>query len=328
MGALVTTSKLAAAERPMVSLRYAVGEGAGSCPNETELRGRVLEEVGYDPFVSDPRARSFSIEISRERLFTARVVDRSTSGADSVRTMTSSVSCDDLVESVVLALAVTLDPEIKAAEPRPPAVAGKPEVTVVPVLVPVYVDRPVAPPPQPTQHDPIEGFVAAGFGVGGGFVPGVSTGPTLAIGVRQKQWELSAEGTMQLPGSSENIVGTAVVHAILGSLVPCFTPSFASWGRALVCGNVSLGAASVSAEGVVNEYPSLELAAFTGPRAGASMHVAPHFDIRIAGDLLVNLAPLEASIDHYVGSSKFSVVTYGAPPVAGRVVTALSVSFP
>ena len=323
VGMVITTSKIASAERPSVALRYSVAEGAGGCPDEPTLRARVTEEVGFDPFVSDA-ARSLAIEISKDKAFTARVVDRAASGAETIRTLTSSVGCDDLVQSVVLAVAVSLDPEVEAKPVPQPPPPKKPEVAVLPVLVPVYVDRPPAPAPLPAETERLEGFVAAGFGVGGGFVPETSLGPTLGVGIRGRQWELSLEGTAQLPGSVESVIGNVEVFSILATVVPCYTPPLASWGRALVCGSLSMGGAFASASEVEVETPAVRLAAFTGPRAGIAFRVVPHFEIRVAGDLLVNLAPLEAQI-RQLGSA---ITIYEGSPIAGRAITSMAVSFP
>ncbi len=324
VGTLITTSKVAAAERPTVALRYSIAEGAPACPNETTLRERVTEEVGYDPFVSGS-ARALAIEISRDKLFLARVVDRAPSGAEAVRTLTSSVSCDDLLQSVVLAVAVSLDPEVQPKRVAEAPPEKKPEVTVLPVLVPVYIERPPAPPPpKPAERDAIEGWVAAGFGVGGGFVPGTSLGPTLALGFRRKQWEVSLEGTAQLPGRTQSEIGDVEAFSVMASAVPCYTPALSTWGRALVCGSIAMGGAFASASGVDEATPAVRLAAFTGPRAGVVFLVAPHFDVRLAGDLFVNLAPLAAQI-RYLGEA---ITIYEGPPIAGRVITSIAVSFP
>jgi hypothetical protein len=320
---LIATSKASAAERPTVALRYSIADGASACSNEATLRGRVTEEVGYDPFVSGA-ARSLVIEISHDKLFMARVVDRAPSGAEAVRTLTSSVSCDDLLQSVVLAVAVSLDPEVqpKAVAEAPPE--KQPEVKLVPVLVPVYVDRPAAPPPKPVLRDVVGGYVSAGFGVGGGFVPGSSLGPTVSAGIRRKYWEISLEGSAELPGTTETQFGEIEVFSLLATVAPCYTPPLSSWGRALVCGNLSIGGAFASAKAVVNPTDSVEVAAFTGPRGGFAFNVAPHFEVRVLGDLLLNLAPIEAQVLSF-GNAE---TVYDGAPIAGRVVTAMAVTFP
>ncbi len=323
VGMLVTTSKVAAAERPTVALRYSIADGVSACPNETTLRLQVTEAVGYDPFVSDA-PRSLAIEISHDKLFTARVADRATSGAEVVRTMTSSVSCDDLLQSVVLAVAVSLDPEVQpkvVAELPPPK---KPEVTVLPVLVPVYVDRPAPPALKPVQRDSIEGFVAAGFGVGGGFVPGTSLGPTLAVGFRRRLWEVALEGTAQLPDDTTSELGNVEVFSVIAAAVPCYTPALSTWGRALVCGSVAMGGAFATATNVETAAPAVRIAAFTGPRAGIAFQAAPHVDVRLAGDLWINLAPLDAQIRGF-GET---LTIYESPPLAARAITSIAVSFP
>jgi hypothetical protein len=324
VGMLSTTSEAAAAERPTVSLRYSIADGVSACPNETTLRLQVTEAVGYDPFVSDA-TRSLAIEISHDKLFTARVADKSTSGAEAVRTLTSSVSCDDLLQSVVLAVAVSLDPEVQPKSVEKPLPPKRPEVTMVPVLVPVYVERPPTPVAKPVRRDSIEGFVAGGFGVGGGFVPGTSLGPTLALGFRRRQWEVALEGTVQLPGDAESEFGKVEVLSVMASAVPCYTPALSTWGRALVCGSVAMGGAFASASNVETSTPAVLIAAFTGPRAGIAFHAAPHVDVRLAGDLWVNVAPLDAQIRGTFGEL-FPV--YQSPPIAGRAITSVAASFP
>jgi hypothetical protein len=324
--AALVTALPARADRQTVGLTY-VTPTEGDCPTEAELRTRLARELGYDPFVTQTdHERSIRIEIRRGASFAARLVDRAPSGEERARELSSTSGCSDLVDSVVLAIAVALDADTRQ-EPSPPARPSLPSPPQPPtvVMVPVYLDKP-RPPPRPTSAAPdrLEGVVAVGFGGGAGFVPGVSVGATLALGIRRRQWEIAVEGTAHLPGTSANALGSVEIVSGMGSLVPCFTPRLADGVHAMLCGNVAVGAAFVSGEDLTGSFDATVVTAFTGPRGGVEVRLSPRFDLRLVGELLGNLAPIEATAE----IAETSVTLYEAPPVAGRVVTSISVSFP
>ncbi|MBL9025307.1 MAG: hypothetical protein JNL21_24145 [Myxococcales bacterium] len=327
LAALATTLP-AHADRQTLGLTYVTPTGE-HCPTQAELRARVARELGYDPFVAETgQRRTIGIHIERASSFTARLVDRASSGEERARELSSSSGCSDLVDSVVLAIAVALDPEVVPA-PDPPVLTPAPQTpppAVVSIMVPVYVEKPRPPPlPKPAPPDRLRGLVSAAFGVGAGFVPGVSVGPALAIGLRRRLWEVAIEGTAQLPGTSANALGSVDITSAMGSFIPCYTPRVVERVHAMLCGNLTLGGVFLSGDdALAQSFDSWAVAAFTGPRAGATIALSSQFDVHLVGEVLGNLAPIEATIGVY----ETSVTLYQSPPVAGRALTAISVSFP
>lgn len=328
---LVQASGARAETRPTLALRYAIEDGAKTCPDEGEVRARLVQEVGYDPF-QPSAARQVVLEVtSTPRGFTGVLRD----GEAPPRAF-EAPRCDDLIESAVLALALSLDPDTRpppastapppvssGATPDPPPSPSPPPPSTTMFIPFIPPDAPRPPLPAPEPRSAFFGFWGVGFGVGAGVVPGISAGPTIDLGLGAQAWELALEGTFILPGARASSLGDVVVSSLLFSAIPCYAPRFAAWGRVLLCGNVTLGGHFADAEGVIGTTdPSLELAVFTGPRIGMAIDAAAHLQIRVFAELCGNLTPLAASIQR---GEEEPFLVYESPPVAGR--TGLSVSF-
>lgn len=305
-----------------MTLEYVVGDGASGCPSKEQVRARLVEEVGYDPIVESNPTLATTLEITPEGdAFRGRYTARPTTGAATVRDLSSDVSCDDLVSSFVLAATISLDPE-----PAPRTPPSPPEPKVVPVPVPVYIDRPVATPatPAPPAPPPVHVTFHAGYSVGSGLVPDVAHGPIAYVGLRGEVWEVGVEGAYLVEGDEASSFGDVLVSAAFASLVPCFAPLFGGRFRFFGCGHLSLGGSFVDAEKVDEATPSTTPLALLGVRTGFGVRVAGPLEIRLLGDMLADLTPLDASIrDRGVDRP-----VYSAPAIFGRGVLAVALSFP
>jgi hypothetical protein len=307
-------------ERATMTLEYSIAEGAIGCPTKAEVEARLAAEVGYDPVVASNPTLATTFEVSAVPTgFRGRYSSQPVSGSASLREL-SDTSCDDLVSSFVLSAAISLDPEV-APTPKPSA----PEKVVsIPVPVPVYVDRPVGTPPAAAPVSRLQVTFQAGYGVGGGLVPGPAHGPIAYVGVRGEMWEAGIEGSYVFEGIASSSAGDVLVSAAFASIVPCFAPTFANRFRFFGCGHVALGGGFIDATHVTTPSPSTLPLVLLGLRLGLGIRIAGPLEARIFGDGLANVAPIDASImDH--GTER---IVFSSPPVAGRGVVALAIAVP
>ncbi|MFO0619580.1 MAG: hypothetical protein U0414_43740 [Polyangiaceae bacterium] len=309
-------------DRRTMTLDYVVGDGATGCPSKEQVRARLVQEVGYDPIVEANPTLATTFEVTPDgSSFRGRYTARPTTGAPSSRDLSSDVSCDDLVSSFVLAAAISLDPE-----PMPPALPPPSEPKLVPVPVPVFIDRPVATPTPatPAPAPPVGVTFHAGYSFGSGLVPDIAHGPIAYVGLRGDIWEVGIEGAYVFEGNEASGFGDVLVSAALASLVPCFAPRFGARFRFFGCGNLALGGTFVDALNVDRAAPSTSPLALLGVRAGFGVHLAGPLEIQLLGDMLADLAPIDASIrDRGLVRS-----VYSAPAIFGRGILALALSFP
>lgn len=309
-------------ERPTMTLDYVVADGAEGCPSKADVQARLAAEVGYDPIVAEKPTFTTTFEVAPTPTgFSGRYLSKPAAGDASVRELSSDTSCDDLVSSFVLAAAISLDPEVAPRGPPPPA----PEPKVVGVPVPVYIDRPVLlPAEKPAPSAPIRVVFHAGYGVGGGLVPGVGHGPVAYLGLHGSAWEVGVEGSWVFEGTKTSGVGDVLVSAAFASILPCWAPDLIARLRFFGCGHIAFGGAFIDAARVTTPSPSTVPLVLLGARAGLGLRIAGPLEARLFGDLLGDLTPIDAKIrDHGTSRRVFT-----SSPVAGRGVLALALSFP
>lgn len=330
LGASLLVADATAAPRETFALVYAIEREAEGCPSEAELRASLTEAAGYDPVAepgSDPR-RSVLIEIGREKEDFRATIAETPASADSARSF-HGPSCNDVMSSVVLSLAVSLDPQLT---PKAPSAPPDPAPATI-VYVPVYIDRPAPPPPAPPPTKPkrppypIKGFVEGGFGVGGGYVPYVSLGPEIDVGLRGDQWELAGGATYQAPGDADHGSGvSATMQSVMGVLNVCGAPRILPFFSLFACGTTLLGGSFASGNGFDNNHSTSRAALFTGGRVGGLLFPHPRVALRLAAEVTANLLPLDMYF--YNGVRSDPIPIYGAPAVAGRALLSAGVPFP
>lgn len=330
LGASLLVADASAAPRETFALVYAIERDAEGCPSEAELRASLTEAAGYDPVAepgSSPR-RSVLIEIGREKEVFRATIAETPASADSARSF-HGPSCNDVVSSVVLSLAVSLDPQFTPK--APPAPPDPPPATIV--YVPVYIDRPATPPPAPAPAKPprppypIKGFVEGGFGVGGGYVPYVSIGPEIDLGLRGDQWEIAGGVTYQAPGDADHGSGvSATTQSVLGVLNVCGAPRVLPVFSLFACGTTLLGGSFANGNGFDSNRSTSRAALFTGGRVGGLLFPHRRVELRLAAEVTANLLPLDMYF--YDGLGTDPVPIYVAPAVAGRALLSVGVPFP
>lgn len=315
-----------AEDRPVLALSYTLGDGTEPCPSFTDVKRSLTEGAGYDPVVPvTPSTRSVQIELFKD--LTGRFV-ADVRELDASRTFRGE-NCADVVSSVVLSLVVSLDP---VASPKPPPEEPEPPaVTYVPVIVPVFVDRPVpAEPAPPRRARSLQGFVDVGFGAGTGFVPEVSVGPELSVGMRGPLWEVSLGVTYQILMQADSSLSlgetesAATMQSVLAVGTGCFAPDVTEWLGLSVCGAGMVGASIIDAINVTTANPGTYVAAYLGPRLGVRVEPIAPLSFRFSSELLGNLQKLNI----YLTDENGFEFVYRAPPVAARSLVSAELAFP
>jgi hypothetical protein len=184
----VLAARTAFADDATFRLSWARGEGAGSCPDARNIALRVTQRLGRNPF-SETAQQSIEGSVARERDELVTVLHlRDDAGVERGRREFRSrqLDCVELADSIVLAVALTIDPNaavadapvsaVLAAPPDSPPVATEP-----PALGACPVARCPAPPPCPAARCPAPPAIAnialtARFVAGVGMLPRVSPG--------------------------------------------------------------------------------------------------------------------------------------------------------
>jgi len=143
-------------ERPVLALDYVRGSEVPECMGESELRGRLRAQLGYDPFstVGAPGQReTLRIEIGRRR--GVLVADLALIGNDGVllaqqRLRSGESNCASLGAALEVAVSVMFD---RAEEPKkapPPTEAEL--LALSPTPFPEITLPATPPPPKPPIH--------------------------------------------------------------------------------------------------------------------------------------------------------------------------------
>jgi hypothetical protein len=200
-------------------LIYVPGVFAAQCPSNVEVKARVVQNLGADPF-RDAADRTATMVVDgdpgnadgapRPKTVRIEIVDAN-SASLGTREIDGDERCDELVAAAALALAIALDPA-RAFAPEPPAPI-RPRV--------LLRDTPVT-------IDPIASILPEGtrvtFGVGGHsgamLTPAVQFGAHLGASWRGDWWGLGAELRTDAPAGFPAGAGmlTALPCAHIGLL--------------------------------------------------------------------------------------------------------------
>ena len=285
-----------------------VDRAESACPDEATMRGLVAARIGYDPFV-DGADTAIKIEIRPDGSeFVARVTRTSKeSDKKGERSLSSTGGdCYELASSTSLAVALAVDPEA-ARRPIPPntppvsppaPAPTPPPAPPAPAVPPAGAPHPQveAPKPPPRRGPRIGVRVNGDVVVGAGVVPGVSVGPRLGVGVDGEIWSLSAEADAIVSGSESTPYGSVSASVVYGAIVPCLHPSVGKLVTFDVCASGGVGAMFSDATNVTRSFPSTNVYASLGPRAGVTIAPWPTVGFRLGGDLEVALARVHLDI--------------------------------
>jgi len=300
-------------------LVYGRATGASACPDESELRAAVRARLGYDPFF--PWADQ-TVVVHLAPRPTGRVSGKaylvdSQGRASPEREFTTTVAeCGELIQTLSLAIVITLDPlhgttaaapNKRAAIPEPddsngqtssPASAGSdPRATSQAAPASVDPPAPVASAGSGTSDDrgvdrgkAKDGNFATALDVGGGAIlgsglmPGISAGFVPFVRARKGIGSLALEGRYEVAVWHPFGTDRADVSLIGGSITPCV------YAMVVFKACPTLLLARYRAEGI--DAPSLmdsALFASAGLRAGGELPLGP----RVSGFLwiegLINL---------------------------------------
>ncbi|MBN2359034.1 MAG: hypothetical protein JXR83_06245 [Deltaproteobacteria bacterium] len=308
----------AAAEEstPTARLLYQRGVGAEACPDTEVLRQMVSMRLGYSPWAEDD-PRTVEVELSRERgALVARIALRDPqSGRSGERLLSSRAeSCDELASAMVLAICIAVDPLRMAltAETMPESEPATLPATLeifpetlpetlpesmperapesLPESAPVLVEAPTSTPEPGEETGNLRLYAGAGTHLTLGSSPTLALGPKLMVGVRYALFSLDLEGRSEFCAAySMNSMAFGATGLGSLALVPCVN----LWWFQL-CGAVALGQLS----GVVfDPVPGIEsrLALAAGGRLGVEIPIYPWLALRLQGDAMLNIVPVDLS---------------------------------
>jgi hypothetical protein len=231
-----------------LALESTSSSDAEGCPDRDVLRARVAERLGRDPFTAGEEARGklrVAFARSDKRHWTAAIelLDAENKRVGGRSIAHEGATCEPLVGSVVLTIAVLLEdlapvPPPSAPAPAPPPTAPAPPPTPTAEVVLTPDAAPARPPPPKTARFDVAAGVAGALGG----APSPSAGAELALGLDVGRWTFELGGRGYLPASSEGSVAVRarVVHA---RFAPC-------WGAFILSGCFVADVGSVSAEAV------------------------------------------------------------------------------
>jgi len=302
----------AAAEQatPTARLVYQRAAGAESCPDVDALQQLVSTRLGYSPWTDDDE-RLVEVALTRDRgQLVARIELRDPqSGRSGERRLSSrAAGCEELAAAMVLAICIAIDPlrmalaaaSLPAPEPvSEPATLPETAPASLPESVPVLVETPASAPAsepvaQPLSEEPpdrIRLYAGLGTHLTLGTSPTVAFGPKLMAGIGYSFFSLEFEARSEFCTSFSLANLGAFGATGLGSvaLVPCIN---LWWFQ--VCGVAAIGQLS----GVVfTPVPGVEsrLSLTGGARIGLEFPIYPWLALRLQGDAMINIVPIDLS---------------------------------
>jgi hypothetical protein len=212
------TAFLLGAEPTHVTLDHT---SAADCPDAEWLKGNVTARLGYSPFATDA-----GVAVRTRLTCTASgcqgLLEVSTPGvAARRRTLVAPPGqCRELAESLALALALVVDPQL-LSRPAPPPPEENPPAPAPRARAPLAAPAPPPEPPPPEARTPTA-FVAALTGHGAlGLSPSATGGAGFALGVRVGVFGIYAEGRFDWPSDLSLPTGRISTQLLLGSVLPC-----------------------------------------------------------------------------------------------------------
>jgi hypothetical protein len=262
--ALVVFASADAAPRAVV-LVYERDVAARACADEATFRQAVADRLRREPWSRRSR-EAVAVHLERTRYgYAARVELWKDGERRGERELSSTgADCTPLVDAVVLATTLAIDPLHGMREESEPELREAPEPSIDPARrrrpLPIRGGRGGGGPANvSTDREGLTFELGAGGFVGIGATPGSLLGVTAHSAVRSDDLSLHLELRAELPGASPLPGGGQLGGSLLAAqLAPClrfvggpFLPnSRRAWASA--CGLVVAGAALVGADGIRN----------------------------------------------------------------------------
>lgn len=252
VGALLCTSVVHAQNARRVRFTYLRDTPNVACPDEANMRARVVQRLGYDPFADDAES-TLQARISERRAGLVAQIEMVTPGANPIAREIEARGrdCEALAESAALAISIAVDPlsftrPVEAAAvdggtqaeeaiaEAPPATAAAPQPTreaTQEVAAPSEAAAVLAqqqsvrvegtPVQQDTEHAPLHLWredLSLGALLNAGLAPAttgfVRPGFALGVGIRRGSFWFPAELRMDAAGSLTDTSRGASVHTL------------------------------------------------------------------------------------------------------------------
>jgi hypothetical protein len=303
---LVALSHVAsAAESPKTraALDYVLSGAKQECPTRERLIDAVASRLGYDPFQGSETTRRVQVSIEFARgSYTGTLV------LEGQRVLRSS-NCNELVDSLAVAIALGLDPD-SALGPTP-APAATPTVPLAPPALPSAPASSPSAPTSTTSSDhatkaaPLEKSILETerfhiwFGPLGSladtpsFTGGLALGGDLALSTRVA-WFAEASSTLR----SSVTVGRGGRGTVAANVSQVMTGPCVVFGAPVLCLTASGGMHAAVGSDVAVARKDLSPYAALGFRAGARLPLGASFFIQAFADVQVPLVRPELQIDH------------------------------
>jgi hypothetical protein len=276
LGTMVLTTSATSWCRPYARLLHVRESGAERCPDAKELRSRIAERLGYDPFRQDA---STSVRVGfrpDESGFTADVeaFDARSDLLGRRKLSSTDETCRDLADSVVLTVTLLLDtppPGGIVSTPHPkdlPAAVESPHLGVAPLPVKVLWTVDVG----------LDLVAAVGY------APSPSVGTRLAVGLRHGPWSFALGGRLDLPAEGRFATGTVETAVRLGELSGC-----GHFGRGFLCVVGAAGAITADGRNVLNARRTIGPFGTVGGRVGGDIPLVGPLALRGSAELVALL---------------------------------------
>jgi hypothetical protein len=318
--ALVLMTRAAGADPPLAqaTLSYERQKGAEECPDESALREQVARKLGYDPFRAEAAQHVSIVLAGGPKGLHARITMADSSAASPAATASRQLDsgpggCDELVQSVVLAVSLAIDP-LSFAHPRAPASEGAPPAPNPPAAPEAEpkAETKAATPDAPAPWN--VGLSLAGR-VGAGLVPAVSAGPVIEAYLARKHWALVAQAGADLSTSSDTPAGGTA--GVKGSLLRAGVGVCGVVSWVLLCARVDAGALEGSGTTAETSGATIYSDIALAPRL--DLPLRRDFHLNVGGDLLAPLTPTKLRVT--------STSSWTTPAIAGTLQLGLGYWF-
>ncbi|HRG95480.1 MAG TPA: hypothetical protein PLR99_04465 [Polyangiaceae bacterium] len=296
VGLLALATPSAAWGRPQARLLHVREPGAERCPSAEQLRSRVAERLGYDPFRDDASMTvraAFRLDERQDHKLAADVEAFDDRSALLGRRSLASTdeTCRDLADSVVLAVTLLLDapPSSTSAAPAPAPAPERPAVATTPAR-----EASASPPPAPPTPAPALAWtVSVGLDLvaGVGFAPAPSVGARLYASLRRGPWSVAAGGRLDLPAEGRYAAGTVETAVRLGELAGC-----GHLGRGFLCVVGAAGAITADGANVLQARQTVGPFGTLGARVGGDLALFGPIALRASADVAALLVRTRVTV--------------------------------
>jgi hypothetical protein len=312
-----------AADALFVAFRYQVNSTVQGCPSETDVRRKIGQQLGYDPFVSEASDQvTFQIDWHDEKdrpkepELRGRVVwtDRAGNGKGERRFVSHDGDCAQLSRDMAFAAAVQIQllatGASTAAPPtaKPAAAESSPHLASQPgesgegdrasASAPARMAAPIATAapavPGPTSPAPRSWLVGVGPSVAWGLMPDAAAAGHLVAAAVSDHWAVAVGGEATVSTTTRDAYGAGFsARALLGTAAGCFRAGFV-----LACAVGKVGQMRVQGIGVDGPRQPSSLLAQAGPRLALLWTLGDHFFVLGQGDVLVAIDRPTVFVNH------------------------------